>query len=409
MAELNETPSGLRTHIAFFGKVNAGKSSLINALCGQEVSIVSPERGTTTDPVYKAMEIQPIGPCLLIDTAGLGDETSIGEKRLEKTREVMRKTDIAVILFEGEELHEETELFRSFREKQIPVIAVVSHADEREAAGFPEKIRSALGYEEPVDRGTENAAGRDILSVSALTGEGLEDLRTALIRAATGTEKPSLLGDLVDEGDAVLLVMPQDKQAPQGRLILPQVTTLRELLDRHCVVTSVVTEQLDAALSAMKNPPALIITDSQVFDIVFEKKPPTSKLTSFSVLYAGLKGDVETYTAGARQMEQLPADARILIAESCSHAPLEEDIGRVKIPAMIRKRFGDGIRVDVCAGTDFPEDVSGYDLIIQCGGCMTNRRAVLSRIRQAGEQGVPITNYGICIAYLQGFLDRICF
>ena len=366
MAELNETPSGMRTHIGFFGRTNSGKSSLINALTGQEVSIVSPEPGTTTDPVYKAIELAPLGPCLLIDTAGLMDDTTLGASRMSRTAQVAEECDIAVIVEADEESGIEEELETLFRRRGTPVIHV---------------------------RGKE----RDDTAA----------LREAIIRVGQSLPEPSILGDMVASGDLVLLVMPQDKQAPKGRLILPQVTTLRELLDKHARTMCVAPEEMESALSALREPPALIITDSQVFDYVYERTPGESRLTSFSILYAGLKGDTEAYIEGARAIDGLKPPARILVAESCSHAPLEEDIGRVKLPNLLKKRIGGPVTVDIAAGKDFPEDLTGYDLILQCGGCMVNRRQILNRIRQAQSQGVPITNYGIAIAYIQGILEKV--
>ena len=393
MARLNETPSGMRTHIGVFGKVNSGKSSLINALTGQEVSIVSDVEGTTTDPVYKAIEIQPIGPCLFIDTAGFSDETELGRERLKKTRKVATEADIAIIIFEGETIDEELKLVTFFKKNKTPVIYVVNRADEAASKTLQTLYRERLE--------------EDLVLVSAKSGEGIDHLREVLIEKAQSIATRSIVGDLVSEGDSVLLVMPQDKQAPKGRLILPQVTTLRELLDKHCVIISCATEEIDDALSSLREPPKLIITDSQVFDIVYEKKPSESLLTSFSVLYAGLKGDVQTYIDGAKSIASLQDGAKILIAESCSHAPLDEDIGRVKIPNLLRKKVGEHIEVEVSAGKDFPSDLSSYDLIVQCGGCMVNRKAVMARIEQAAEAKVPITNYGIAIAYLKGILDKI--
>ncbi len=386
MAEINETPSGMRTHIGFFGKTNSGKSTLINALVGQEVSIVSPEPGTTTDPVYKAIEIAPIGPCLLIDTAGLEDETTLGSVREAKTRQVAEMCDVAVVVSVTEDNDTDRSLLSFFKKKNVPVIRVCA------SGNLPE---GGLNGESAV------------LEVDAMTGEGVDALRQAIIRAVSTIPEPTILGDLVSEGDSVLLVMPQDKQAPKGRLILPQVTTLRELLDKHAKTMCVAPEEMEAALALLKEPPALIITDSQVFDYVYERMPAESKLTSFSVLYAGLKGDIAEFVRGAKAIDTLKPGARVLVAESCSHAPLTEDIGREKLPAMIAGRAGGEISTEIVAGKDFPEDLTTYNLILQCGGCMVNRRQILSRIEKAREQGVPITNYGIAIAYMKGILEKV--
>lgn len=394
-AELQETPSGSRLHIGVFGKTNSGKSSFINAFAKQEVSIVADVAGTTTDPVYKAMEIYPLGPCVLIDTAGFGDESELGELRMEKTRLAAEKTELAVILFEEEEMEEELRWYRFFRERNTPVLLAVSKADIRENAG------SLL---EKIKRETKEEA----LLVSAGTGYGMERVREALSeKVPEGYGSRLITGTLVSKDDLVLLVMPQDIQAPKGRLILPQVQTLRELLDKKCLVMSVTTDQLLLALSALKNPPKLIITDSQVFGYVYENKPKESMLTSFSVLFAAYKGDLPYYIEGAKHIDTLTEDSRVLIAECCSHAPLKEDIGREKIPKLLRKRFGQGLTAEVVSGTDFPQELGGYDLIIQCGACMFNRKYVMYRIDRAKKQGIPMTNYGVAIAHLTGILDKI--
>ena len=410
MAEITETPTGLRIHIGFFGRTNSGKSSLINALSGQDVSIVSPEAGTTTDPVYKAIEIAPIGPCVLIDTAGICDGTALGELREERTKKVIKESDILVVLFdekclnndglEGAYFNTNNKIVGSdynlYGSPVIPVITKADIIDKKTLNIIKEKIVSLTGV-----------PSEDIICVSSVTGEGIGKLRHAVINAVSDKTDRTILGGMVSEDDIVMLVMPQDKQAPKGRLILPQVTTLRELLDDHARVICVAPEQMSSALSMLKEAPSLIITDSQVFDYVYERKPDESRLTTFSVLYAGLKGDIRMFMEGAKAIGRLKPGARLLIAESCSHAPMEEDIGRVKIPNMIKKRIGGDVTVEVYAGKDFPDDLSGYDLILQCGGCMVNRRQIMNRVEKAVSQGVPITNYGIAIAYLKGILDKI--
>ena len=398
---LNETPGSSRLHIGIFGKTNSGKSALINAFTGQEVSIVANVAGTTTDPVYKAMEVHPLGPCIIIDTAGFGDESELGKSRMEKTRLAAEKTDIALLLVAGngdaaldeEEMH----WYRFLKEHGTPVLFVVGKTDIRSDAQV-DKLAAAI----------RGKTGEEAYPVSAKTGEGMEALKEALIRKLPENYGSRLItGTLVDREDLVLLVMPQDIQAPKGRLILPQVQTLRELLDKKCLVMSVTTDQLIPALAVLKKAPKLIITDSQVFGYVYENKPAESMLTSFSVLFAAYKGDLPYYVQGAGHIESLNAHSRVLIAECCTHAPLKEDIGREKIPRMLRKRFGDSLAVDIVSGTDFPKDLSGYDLIIQCGACMFNRKYVMSRIERAREQGVPMTNYGVTIAHLTGILDKI--
>ena len=398
---LNETPGSSRLHIGIFGKTNSGKSALINAFTGQDVSIVANVAGTTTDPVYKAMEVHPLGPCIIIDTAGFGDESELGKSRMEKTRLAAEKTDIALLLVAGngdaaldeEEMH----WYRFLKEHGTPVLFVVGKTDIRSDAQV-DKLAAAI----------REKTGEEAYPVSAKTGEGVEALKEALIRKLPENYGSRLItGTLVDREDLVLLVMPQDIQAPKGRLILPQVQTLRELLDKKCLVMSVTTDQLIPALAVLKKAPKLIITDSQVFGYVYENKPAESMLTSFSVLFAAYKGDLPYYVEGAEHIDALNAHSRILIAECCTHAPLKEDIGREKIPRMLRKRFGESLAVDIVSGTDFPKDLSGYDLIIQCGACMFNRKYVMSRIGHAREQGVPMTNYGVTIAHLTGILDKI--
>ena len=397
---LNETPGSSRLHIGIFGKTNSGKSALINAFTGQEVSIVADVKGTTTDPVYKAMEVHPLGPCIIIDTAGFGDESELGKSRMEKTRLAAEKTDIALLLVAGngdaaldeEEMH----WYRFLKEHGTPVLFVVGKTDIRSDAQV-DKLAAAI----------RGKTGEEAYPVSAKTGEGMEALKEALIRKLPENYGRLITGTLVGREDLVLLVMPQDIQAPKGRLILPQVQTLRELLDKKCLVMSVTTDQLIPALAVLKKAPKLIITDSQVFGYVYENKPAESMLTSFSVLFAAYKGDLPYYVEGAEHIDALNAHSRILIAECCTHAPLKEDIGREKIPRMLRKRFGESLAVDIVSGTDFSKDLSGYDLIIQCGACMFNRKYVMSRIGHAREQGVPMTNYGVTIAHLTGILDKI--
>lgn len=392
---MNETPRSERFHIGLFGKRNSGKSSLINALTGQEVAVVSPISGTTTDPVYKAMELPGIGPCVFIDTAGFDDEGALGELRVKKTMQVIERTDIALMVCTDESIDEELFWSERLKEKQIPVIWIINKSD-------------SLHQGEMLLRCLEKKCGQVPLLVSASTRKGMEDIRRAISnKLPDETMSQGIVGKLVHENDTVMLVMPQDKQAPKGRLILPQVQTIRELLDRKCLVLSCTTEQIEPMLQILKSPPKLIITDSQVFHAVYEKKPEGSKLTSFSVLFAQYKGDIDYYIEGANAISNLTEDSRVLIAEACTHAPLTEDIGRVKIPAMLRKRIGTGLTIDFVSGTDFPEVLHAYQLIIHCGACMFNRKYVLNRISAARSQGIPMTNYGVAIAYLTGILDKI--
>lgn len=393
---LNDTPGSNRLHIGVFGKTNSGKSSFINAFTHQEVSIVADVAGTTTDPVYKPMEISPLGPCVIIDTAGFDDESELGERRVEKTKLAAEKADIAVIVVSGTpDLTEELKWYQLLKEKHTPVLFLVGKAD------IDPHTDELISY-------IKEKTGKQALTVSAKTGAGIEAVREELARLVPENYGERLItGDFVTEEDFVLLVMPQDIQAPKGRLILPQVQTLRELLDKKCLVMSVTTDKLLPALAALKQPPKLIITDSQVFGYVYEHKPKESMLTSFSVLFAAYKGDLPYYVEGAKMLDSLNNESHVLIAECCTHAPLQEDIGRVKIPRMLKKRAGEGITVDIVSGTDFPQDLSGYDLIIQCGACMFNRKYVMSRIDRAKKQQVPMTNYGVTIAHLTGILDKI--
>lgn len=462
MGNLNETPSSNRLHIGIYGKTNSGKSSLINAITKQEVSIVADVAGTTTDPVYKPMEIHPLGPCVIIDTAGFDDESELGVRRVEKTHLAAEKTDIAVVVLDTADViaakkadvpfkkafKDEAEWVSLFAKKRTPVLIALNKIDEillsaeavepvgdgNEAGKSDENSKKSKShgklddtaieaarrwvYEENQAVAAKYAANEnsrklssdniEVVAVSALKGKGIDSVISALTRLLPedyGQE--FILGDLVEDTDLVLLVMPQDIQAPKGRLILPQVQTLRELLDRKCLVMSTTTDRMLDALAALSKAPKLIVTDSQVFGYVYENKPKESMLTSFSVLFAAYKGDLPYYVESAKAIDALKPDSKVLIAECCTHAPLAEDIGRVKLPRMLKKRVGEELTVDITSGTDFPDDLSQYDLIIQCGACMFNRKYVLSRIDHARQQHIPMTNYGVTIAYLTGILDKV--
>ena len=401
---LVHTPNANRLHIALFGKRNSGKSSLINALTGQDTALVSDTPGTTTDSVQKAMEIHGIGPCLFIDTPGFDDEGELGNRRIERTWKAVEKTDIALLLCAGggsaeetgePDFTEELHWLEQLKAKNIPTILLINKADIRKnTASLAIRIKETFGSQP--------------IPVSAKEKTGVELIRQAILeKLPEDFDQQSITGSLVTEGDLVLLVMPQDIQAPKGRLILPQVQTMRELLDKKCLIMSCTTDKLQETLQALSRPPKLIITDSQVFKTVYEQKPEESRLTSFSVLFAGYKGDIRYYVKSASAIGSLTESSRVLIAEACTHAPLSEDIGRVKVPHLLRKRIGEKLSIDIVAGTDFPQDLTPYSLVIHCGACMFNRKYVLSRIERARLQNVPMTNYGVAIAFLNGILNQI--
>ena len=400
---LVHTPNANRLHIALFGKRNSGKSSLINALTGQDTALVSDTPGTTTDPVQKAMEIHGIGPCLFIDTPGFDDEGELGNRRIERTWKAVEKTDIALLLCAGGSSAEETgepdfteELhwLEQLKAKNIPNILLIKADIRKNPASLAIRIKETFGSQP--------------IPVSAKEKTGIELIRQAILeKLPEDFDQQSITGNLVTEGDLVLLVMPQDIQAPKGRLILPQVQTMRELLDKKCLIMSCTTDKLRETLQALSRPPKLIITDSQVFKTVYEQKPEESRLTSFSVLFAGYKGDIRYYVKSASAIGSLTESSRVLIAEACTHAPLSEDIGRVKLPHLLRKRIGEKLSIDIVAGTDFPQDLTPYSLVIHCGACMFNRKYVLNRIERARLQNVPMTNYGVAIAFLNGILNQI--
>ena len=394
---LNNTPSANRLHIALFGRRNSGKSSLINALTGQDTALVSDIPGTTTDPVSKAMELHGIGPCVIIDTPGFDDEGTLGEMRIERTLKAIERTDIALLLCEENDWIEESSWLEQLKAKNIPVILILNKADIRkDVSNIATHIEQAL-RQKPI-------------IVSAKEKQGMEEIRLAILeKLPQDFEQPSITGDLVSENDLVLLVMPQDIQAPKGRLILPQVQTMRELLDKKCIIMSCTTDKLPHTLKALAYPPKLIITDSQVFKTVYEQKPLESQLTSFSVLMAGYKGDIRQFIEGASAIDRLTENSHVLIAEACAHAPQTEDIGRVKIPRLLRKKIGEGLQIDMVSGSDFPKDLSKYDLIIHCGACMFNRKHVMNRLENASNKKVPMTNYGITLAHLMGILDKIVY
>ena len=395
---INDTPRSGRLHIGIYGRRNAGKSSLINAVTGHETAIVSENAGTTTDPVYKSMEIHGLGPCVLIDTAGFDDVGPMGELRVEKTRLALEKTDIALLVVTGEgELDREKEWVAAFKAGKKPFIIVLNKKDALDEPHLKE--RAAF---------IEHELGQAPVAVSAERCLNLDGLREAMLRLVPADwGRREITGSLCGEGDVVMLVMPQDIQAPQGRLILPQVQVTRELLDKKCIIASCTADKIAQTLEALARPPHLIITDSQVFGEVWKLKPAESMLTSFSILMAGWKGDIEEFIRGAEAIDRLTPHSRVLIAEACTHAPLAEDIGREKIPRRLRARFGESLDITIVSGTDFPADLTPYDLVIHCGACMFNRTYMMSRVKKAREQGVPMCNYGVALAKLTGILDKV--
>lgn len=433
---LNNTPKANRLHIGIFGRRNAGKSSLINALTGQNLAIVSDTPGTTADPVYKSMELHPIGPVVFIDTAGFDDEGELGELRVAKTASVISRTDLAIVVIDGtassniengqasngngQASNEKGSTFDCeqvwigrLRETNVPTIIAVNKWDILNEEERLKAINAATDFDDIV-----------AIPVSAETGAGIDALRKA-IQDALPEEymQEKILGDMLEDGSLVLLVMPQDIQSPKGRLILPQVQTIRELLDRKCQVMSTTADGLADALAALSRAPDLIITDSQCFGDVYAQKPEASALTSFSILMAASKGDINVFVEGASAIDKAlagiktsaadkPADPfRVLIAEACTHVPLNEDIGTVKIPRLLHETFGDSVAITSVRGNDFPaaDELTQYDLIIHCGACMFNRRHVMNRIAAAQKAGVPITNYGIFLAKMAGILNKVSF
>lgn len=390
---MQSTPSSERVHISIFGRCNAGKSTLVNRLTGQDVAIVSPIAGTTTDPVQKPMEINGLGAAIIIDTPGLDDNTLLGGERVARSNKVLDRTDIAVILLSEGDYTSELRLMEECRVREIPVVVALSHSDS--IADLDGALKRA-----------EEAVGRSVIAISALTGEGVEELTKAIV-AIRPAEERYITEGFCKAGDRVLLVMPQDKSAPKGRLIQPQVQTIRELLDRGCIPICCTPDRMAEALATLVTPPELIITDSQAFNEVYSLKPEASTLTSFSILFARYKGDIHLFTEGVKALKRLTPTSRILIAEACTHTPQNEDIGRVKLPRLLRKKFGESLNIDIVGGADYPEDLTPYDMVIHCGACMFNRKHVLSRIERARKQGVAITNYGVILAALTGILERV--
>jgi len=392
---MRRAPKSFRLHIGLFGRRNAGKSSLLNAVTRQQVSIVADTAGTTTDPVEKPMELLPIGPVLFIDTAGIDDVGALGEKRVAKTRQVFDRTDLGVLVVDaGQWGPFEEMILRELQQRDIPAVAVFNKSDlgQPEAGIFQRltavKVRS--------------------VRMVATTGEGVLALREALVAAAPEdfVNAPPIVSDLVPPGGLVVLVVPIDKEAPKGRLIQPQVQTIRDLLDGDSYVMVVKERELRDALDRLNRPPALVVTDSQAFLKVAADTPPDVKMTSFSILFARQKGDLSQFVEGAVAIERLRPGDRVLVAEACSHHPIAEDIGRVKIPRWLQQYVGGQLHFDTVQGHDFPENLSIYQLLVHCGACMWNRREMLTRMLRCRQAGVPVANYGMTIAYTLGIFDR---
>lgn len=385
---MNQTPSGERLHIGFFGKRNAGKSSVVNAVTGQNLAIVSEVKGTTTDPVYKSMELLPLGPVVVIDTPGLDDEGELGLLRISKARQVINKTDIGIIVIDGTRGmgSQEEELVTLFEKKKIPYLLVYNKKDLCTAAG---------------------ETGKNSRWVSAVTGEGIRELKEAIGRLRPdGNDGRVLLSDLIEPGDVVVLVVPVDKAAPKGRLILPQQQAIRDTLDRGAVAIVCKDNELADTLGMMKKKPKLVVTDSQVFPLVDKITPKDILMTSFSVLFARYKGNLWQAAEGARALETLKNGDKILVSEGCTHHRQCGDIGTCKLPAMIKKYTGKEPEFVFTSGTEFPEDLSGFSMVVHCGGCMLTEREMKYRLAMAADQNIPMTNYGIIMAYMGGILER---
>ncbi|SHE86989.1 [FeFe] hydrogenase H-cluster maturation GTPase HydF [Desulforamulus putei] len=393
---MDSTPRGNRLHIAIFGRRNAGKSSLINALTNQDIAVVSHVPGTTTDPVYKAMEILPVGPVVIIDTAGIDDTGHLGELRVQRSLDVLNKADMVLLVMDaGAGLTEfELDIAERCQEKKLPVVAVLNKTDVHPVTESQmNEMKEKLGLE-PV-------------AVSALTGAGISDLKIALVKSAPPSwDDQTIVGDLLNPGDVAVLVVPIDLAAPKGRLILPQVQTIRDILDHDAMAYVVKERELKECIATLNKKPKIVITDSQAFLKADADTPPDVLLTSFSILFARYKGDLETLVAGAKAIEKLKPGDKVLIAEACTHHRMEDDIGTVKIPRWLRQIVGGELDFHWSSGHRFPTDLSEYKLVVHCGSCMINRREMLSRIMQVQQAGVPIVNYGVCIAYVQGILRR---
>ena len=405
---LNRTPSANRVHIGFFGRRNAGKSSVVNAVTGQELAVVSDTKGTTTDPVYKSMELLPIGPVMIIDTPGFDDEGALGELRVRKTKQVLNKTDIAVLVVDATEGKKQCdeELIRIFKEKEIPYIIVNNKADLLSDEISEKVCQNNVSEQRKAEQNALLSSGQEQY-VSALTGAGIYELKECIGKLTPNEDMTlKIVGDLLHPGDFVVLVVPIDSAAPKGRLILPQQQTIRDVLEANAAAIVVKESELKQTLEQLGRSPAMVITDSQVFERVSEEVSEEIPLTSFSILMARYKGYLETAVNGVAAIDHLKDGDKILISEGCTHHRQCDDIGTVKIPRWLKQHTGKELIIETSSGTEFPEDLTSYALVIHCGGCMLNEREVKYRMKCAEDQKVPFTNYGIAIAQMKGILKR---
>lgn len=425
MAGLSQTPRGERLHIAIFGRRNVGKSSLINALTNQSVSIISDTPGTTTDPVYKAMEILPIGPVVLIDTAGLDDDGVLGKERVKRSIDVLNKTDLALLIVDSIQGwgNWEDEIHSLLVERSLPLIVVLSKTDLPLSQSLEDSVNSLGSNSSTIESTSEQTLNSSylksltlqlvekqipVVNVSSVTGNGIEELKSAIIKtAALNQVEPPLLGDLVQPGEQVILVAPIDRSAPKGRLILPQVQAIRDLLDHRAQAIVIQESELSKTLESLREPPRLIVTDSQVFKFVNELTPPQISLTSFSILFARYKGDLSQLVAGAKAIEKLKPGDKVLIVEACTHHRTEDDIGKVKIPRWLEERTRGKLEYTWASGGTLPDNLHDYQLVVHCGACMLNRKQMLSRLVRIRRAEIPVVNYGVAIAYLHGILGRV--
>ncbi len=392
VSEINQTPKALRLHIGVFGRTNAGKSTLINAISGHKTALTSPVAGTTTDPVFKPMELLPLGPVVFIDTAGLNDVSELGEIRIKKTLQQLSTCDCAIIVVPSnvDNFEEEKKYIQQIKSQKIPYFIVVNQIDEKEI-------------------NVAQFKGIEVVKVN-LEKDSIALVKEAIINAlADKIEEPVLTANLVKPGDLVILTAPQDIQAPKGRLILPEVQVLRDLLDNGCMVMTVTSENIKKAFDSISVKPALVVTDSQIFKLVNETIPKDVPLTSFSLLMAKIKADMEKLVAGAKVIEELQDGDKVVILESCSHHALKDDIAREKLPKWLKSYTGKDIKIEIISGQVVPEELSEFKLAIHCGGCMVNRRAMLTKQESFEKAGVPMTNFGIAIAYMNGILNRVCY